>query len=121
MFLSSMIINSACMVRRTAFQASGGYDAEIPICEDAEFWARIAHATGYVFVDRTVVRYRTGAPSLMHNLTPNDEKMNISYRRIHDKYRQAHGVLNFFAMKIWARLILKPFDPADPAPVAADG
>lgn len=120
-FLSSMIINSACMVRRTAFHASGGYDTEIPICEDAEFWARIAHATGYVFVDRTVVRYRTGAPSLMHNLVPNDEKMNVSYRRIHDKYRRAHGVLNFYATKIWARLILEPFDPTDLAPAAADG
>lgn len=120
-FLSSMIINSACMVRRTAFEASGGYDAEIPICEDAEFWARIAHDTGYVFVDRTVVRYRTGAPSLMHNLAPNDEKMNISYRRIHDKYRRAHGVVNFIAMKIWARLILQPLDPAGLAPLAADG
>jgi glycosyltransferase involved in cell wall biosynthesis len=38
-FLPSMIINSACMARRTAFLAAGGYDAEIPVCEDAEFWA----------------------------------------------------------------------------------
>jgi glycosyltransferase involved in cell wall biosynthesis len=126
-FLSSMIINSACMVRRTAFLASGGYDVEIPVCEDAEFWGRIVHAMGYVFVDRPVVRYRTGAPSLMHNLAAHDEKLNISYRRIHNKYRQAHGVLNFLAMKFWARVILErsdptdPTDPADLTPMAADG
>jgi glycosyltransferase involved in cell wall biosynthesis len=111
-FLSTIIVNSACMGRRTAFQAYGGYDAEIPICEDTEMWARIVHATGYVFVDRPVVRYRTGAPSLMHNLAANDEKMHISYRRFHDKYRRAHGLLNFMAMKFWARVILKPLDPA---------
>jgi glycosyltransferase involved in cell wall biosynthesis len=122
-FLSSMIINSACMVRRTAFLASGGYDAEIPICEDAEFWGRIVQQTGYVFVDRPIVRYRTGAPSLMHNLAAHDEKLNLSYRRIHEKYRRAHGVLNYLAMKVWARLILERSDLTelpDLTPMAAD-
>jgi glycosyltransferase involved in cell wall biosynthesis len=120
-FLSAVFVNSACMVRRTAFLSSGGYDAEIPICEDAEFWGRIVHATGYVFVDRPVVRYRTGASSLMHNLAVNDEKLNISYRRIHSKYRRAHGVLNFLAMKFWTRVILAPSDPTGPSPMATDG
>jgi glycosyltransferase involved in cell wall biosynthesis len=120
-FLSSMIVNSACMVRRTAFLASGGYDAEIPICEDAEFWGRIAYATGYVFVDQPVVRYRTGAPSLMHNLGTDDEKLYVSYRRIHEKYLRAHGLWNFLAMKFWTRVILERSDPADLAPMAADG
>lgn len=109
-FLSSMIVNSACMVRRTAFLSSGGYDVNIPICEDAEFWGRIVHATGFVFVDRPVVRYRTGAPSLMHNLVEHDENLNISYRRIHRRYRQAHGILNFLAMMFWTRVILEPSD-----------
>jgi glycosyltransferase involved in cell wall biosynthesis len=110
-FLSTIIVNSACMARQTAFLASGGYDAEIPICEDTELWARIVDATGYVFVDRTVVRYRTGAPSMMHNLAVNDAKLDISYRRIQNKYRRAHGVLNFLAMKCWTRLILERSDP----------
>ena len=110
-FLSTIIVNSACMARRTAFVASGGYDADIPICEDTELWARIVDATGYVFLDRSVVRYRTGAPSLMHNLAVHDEKLDISYRRIQNKYRRAHGALNFLAMKCWARVILEPLDP----------
>ena len=117
-FLPALLVNSACMLRRTAFLASGGYDAEIPICEDAEFWGRIAHATGYVFIDQPVVRYRTGAPSLMHNLAPNDEKLHTSYRRIQDKYRRAHGLLNFIAMKLWTRVILQRLDPSDSASVA---
>jgi glycosyltransferase involved in cell wall biosynthesis len=120
-FLSTIIVNSACMARRTAFLASGGYDGEIPICEDTELWARIVQATGYVFVDRPVVQYRTGAPSLMHNLAANDEKLHVSYRRIHGKYRKAHGILNFLAMMFWTRVILERSDPADLTPMAADG
>jgi GT2 family glycosyltransferase len=120
-FLPSIIVNSACMVRRTAFQSSGGYDAEIPICEDAEFYGRIAAATGFVFIDQPVVRYRTGKPSLMHNLAPNDEKLHISYRRIQSKYRHAHGVMNFLAMKLWTRAILRWRDPTDLTPMTANG
>ncbi|HEY0801903.1 MAG TPA: glycosyltransferase family 2 protein [Steroidobacteraceae bacterium] len=120
-FLSPIFVNSACMVRRTTFLASGGYDAEIPICEDADFWGRIAYASGYVFIDQPVVRYRTGAPSMMHNLAANDEKLHISYRRIQKKYLQAHGMLNFLIMKLWTRAMLKWLDPPDMIPMAADG
>ena len=106
-FRPAIFVNSACMARRTAFESAGGYDPEIPICEDADLWARIVRATGYVFVDRPVVRYRTGAPSLMHDLSESDEKLHASYRRIHEKYRQTHGSLHFLAMKVWARTGLR--------------
>jgi glycosyltransferase involved in cell wall biosynthesis len=104
-FRAAVLVCSAGMARRTAFTAVGGFDADIPVCEDAELWARIARASGYVFIDKTVVRYRTGAPSLMHNLVENDEKLRVSSRKIQDKYRKANGVLEFFAMKLWARAI----------------
>jgi GT2 family glycosyltransferase len=107
LFCPSVLVNSACMCRRDAFVAVGGFDAEIAFCEDADFWARVAHATGFVFLDTPVVRYRTGAPSLMHSLAENDERQHVSYRRIQNKYREAHGLLQFLAMKIWARAILR--------------
>ncbi|HEX3398070.1 MAG TPA: glycosyltransferase [Steroidobacteraceae bacterium] len=106
-FRPAILVCSAGMARREFFEAVGGFDTEIPICEDAELWARIASGRGHVFIDRTVVRYRTGAPSLMHNLAENDEKLDASYRRIQGKYRQAQGTLMFYAMKIWTRLILR--------------
>jgi GT2 family glycosyltransferase len=107
LFCPSVLVNSACMCRREAFVAVGGFDTEIAVCEDADFWARIAHATGFVFLDRPIVRYRTGAASMMHNLAENDEKLHVSYRSIQNKYREAHGLLQFLAMKIWARAILR--------------
>ena len=56
---------------------------------------------GHVFPDRTVVRYRTGAPSLMNALVKGDEKLHLSYKRIQNKYRQEHGLLEFAPMKLW--------------------
>ena len=106
-FRSAILVCSAGMARRAFFEEVGGFDTEIPICEDAELWARISHGRGHVFLDRTVVRYRTGAPSLMHNLVENDEKLHASYRRIQGKYRQAHGPLKFYATKIWAKILLR--------------
>jgi GT2 family glycosyltransferase len=107
MFQSSILVNSACMARRTAFFSVGGYDSDILVCEDADLYARIARATDYVYIDRMVVRYRTGAPSLMHNLAKEDEKLHLSYRRIHGKYRLTQGRLKFLAVKIWARALLR--------------
>jgi glycosyltransferase involved in cell wall biosynthesis len=106
-FRPSILVNSACMARRTAFFSVGGYDPDILVCEDADLFGRIAHATGYVYIDRLVVRYRTGAPSLMHNLELDDEKLHLSYRRIQGKYRLAQGVLRFLALKIWVRALLR--------------
>jgi glycosyltransferase involved in cell wall biosynthesis len=106
-FRPSVLVCSGGMARRASFEEVGGFDPEIPICEDAELWARISHGRGHVFLDRTVVRYRTGAPSLMHNLVENDEKLHASCRQIQRKYRQVHGTLNFYAMKIWVRIALR--------------
>lgn len=106
-FRGAVLVCSAGMARRSVFAAVGGFDPEIPVCEDAEFWARVAHGRGHVFIDKTVVRYRTGAPSLMHNLAENDEKLRVSSRRIQRKYRQANGLLEFIAMKLWARVIFR--------------
>lgn len=106
-FRPAILVCSAGMARREFFEAVGGFDPEIPICEDAEMWARIAQGRGHVFLDRTVVRYRTGEPSLMRNLAANDSKLDVSYQRIQGKYRQVHGGFVFYAMKIWVRLMLR--------------
>lgn len=107
-FRPSILVNSACMARRSAFEAVGGYDPDIPICEDADLWGRIAYSSGgYVFLDRPVVRYRTGAPSLMHNLAEKDQKLHVSYRRIQQKYRRAQGPVRFLARKLWVRAVLR--------------
>jgi glycosyltransferase involved in cell wall biosynthesis len=106
-FRDAVLVCSAGMARRTAFVAVGGFDPGIAVCEDADLWARVSDARGHVFIDRSVVRYRTGAPSLMHNLSQDDERLHASYRRIQEKYRLANGLPQFLALKLWARAILR--------------
>ncbi len=103
MFRPALLLNSACMVRRSAFEEVGGYDEEIQICEDPDLWARVAQASGFVFLDRIVVNYRTGGPSLMRSERNTEESRRVAYRRMHDKYRRANGTVRFITMKLWAR------------------
>jgi len=106
-FQGTILVNSACMVRRNVFLASGGYDSTMPIAEDVDLWGRVARLSGgHVFVDQPIMRYRTGSPSIMHG-TNMREKLMSSYRRIHDKYRATNGTFDFLMMKVWARTLLR--------------
>lgn len=105
---SPVMVCSACLGRRSAFEACGGFDASIPVCEDADMWARLVGMTGFVFLDRVVVQYRTGAASLMHNLKPNDHKLDDSYRIIQGKFKRQVGALRALAWKVWVRKLLRP-------------
>jgi glycosyltransferase involved in cell wall biosynthesis len=107
LFLTTVLVNSACMARREAFVASGGYDPQVPVCEDVELWMRIVRATDFVYVDRPILRYRTGNPSLMASLAKNDEKLRVAYGRMYRKYRDTYGSIEFFALKMLARLVLQ--------------
>jgi GT2 family glycosyltransferase len=98
------LVNSACMIRRTCIEAIGGYATDVPRCEDVDFYLRAIRRFGFVFVDRPVVHYRTGAPSLMHTATTK-EMLKSSYRRIYKAYRREHGVLELLVLHILAEFI----------------
>lgn len=110
LFRNTVLVNSACMARREAFLAVGGYDPEVPINEDVELWLRVARSTGFAYVDRPVIRYRTGRSSLMHDaIAGNDagqEKFRRAYSRMYGKYRSTYGEAEFFALKALSRLVL---------------
>jgi len=107
MFHPALLITSACMARRDSFEAVGGFDTTMPVCEDTDLWARIARQQGYVFVDQPICDYHCGATSLMHSLVEGDGKMRSSYQRMFAKYRAQHGTLEFYALKVWARTALR--------------
>lgn len=59
-------VPTCCMIRRTAFERSGGYRARFEPTEDGELWARIAEI-GYTIECATrtpLFTYRLGHPSL---------------------------------------------------------
>jgi len=93
------LVNSACTVRRACARAVGGYSPAVWRCEDVDFYLRSIRHGGFVLVDRPVVKYRVGIPSLMH--TQSDERLLAqSYQEIHRAYRRAHGVTEVTLMRL---------------------
>jgi GT2 family glycosyltransferase len=116
LFETTLLVNSACIVRQSCFESVGGYDAGVRRCEDVDFYLRAIRAHGFSYVDRPVLEYRTGASSLMHDLADNT-KVEESYRKIHAKYRSSYGAVELYALKAFARLTPsrtpRPDDPTD--------
>jgi GT2 family glycosyltransferase len=104
---STVHVNSACVIRREHIQALGGYDEELKVVEDLEFYVRAMRAFGYVFLDRPLIQYRTGAPSLMNAAMAERGRVATAYRRIYAKYRAEHGPVELFAMKVVAKAVLR--------------
>jgi glycosyltransferase involved in cell wall biosynthesis len=102
LFQNTPLVNSACMIRRECVGHIGGYATNIARCEDVDFYLRAVRRYGFVFVDRPVVHYRTGAPSLMHSLRGNSLVLQ-SYRSIYRNYRREHGRAELLALQALAR------------------
>jgi GT2 family glycosyltransferase len=108
LFRDMLLLNSACTIRRDAFEARGGYDPALRCCEDVDLFIRLARAQGFTFVDRDVLHYRVGAPSIMNELrrtaSEADRAMQEeSYRRMHDRYKRDRGIAEYRALQVFAR------------------
>ena len=56
---------SCCRIRRIVFETFGGFDPSLRICEEWDFWQRLARAgVRFEYLDRTLVSYRMSATSL---------------------------------------------------------
>lgn len=102
-----LFVNSACLVRREVVGAVGGYDPDLPVCEDLDFYTRAMRASGYVFLDQVVLEYRIGAGSLMHAHRAGSDTVSAAARRSYAKYRAAHGLAEFLALKVVGKLVLR--------------
>ncbi|MBV8165215.1 MAG: glycosyltransferase family 2 protein [Alphaproteobacteria bacterium] len=104
-FGETLLVCSAGVVRRECVAAVGGFDAEIPLCEDVDFYARVIRRFGAHFIDRVSVRYRIH-PSLMHGAVVGD-RVRQSYHRMLANYRAHWGSLDFWALRLFARTVLR--------------
>jgi hypothetical protein len=114
MFRGTLVINSTCMMRRTAAVALGGYDPEIDVFEDVDFFTRGIRRFGHVYVDKPVLLYGTGQQSIMHDLDWERTVLARSHRRIHDAYKRTWGLANYRALQVAAKLL-----PIEPPPAQA--
>jgi len=108
LFRNMPFVNSACMLRRDVFNEVGGYDTSLRAYEDVDLFLRIGRARGFAFVDRDVLHYRVGAPSIMNELRrtmgeADRDMRRESYGKIHSLYKRNYGLVEYRALQILAR------------------
>lgn len=106
LFQPTMLVNSACIIRRECIGRVNGYDPTIPVVEDVEFYVRAIRACGFIFLDRVILHYRTGAPSIMHN-ERDAARTRATYDLMFRKYRATYGELEFAAVKAIGRTLVR--------------
>jgi glycosyltransferase involved in cell wall biosynthesis len=65
-FNQTLLVCGAALIRHHCVQRLGGFDPEIRLGEDVDFFGRALREFGACFLDRTTLHYRIGSPSLMH-------------------------------------------------------
>jgi glycosyltransferase involved in cell wall biosynthesis len=100
-FVSSFVVPSACLIKRSVFAAVGGFDEELAFFEDVDFFAKAIAADGYVFSDTPLVRRRVGHSSLI--AAANTDALQRSYIELRRRFRARRGSLAYLAnrVKLW--------------------
>lgn len=103
-----LLVCSAGVIRRDCVAEIQGFDPNIRLMEDADFFARAMRKCGVRFLDRITLHYRIGSPSLMHDPSPAATQVleqREGRRRMQCKYRKEHGALEFYSLALFNRLL----------------
>jgi GT2 family glycosyltransferase len=112
LFDKALLVCSSSTIRRECVAKLGGFDPSIRLMEDADFHVRAIRQCGALFLDRIAIRYRVGSPSLMHSPHPTEAQKQgerLGHRQMHAKYRRERGALEFYALALFTRTVLKAF------------
>ena len=110
LFANALLVCSSSVVRRECVARIGGFDPSIRLMEDADFHVRAMRECGALFLDRTAIHYRVGSPSLMHSPHPTEaqkQSERLGHRQMQAKYRRERGALEFYALALFTRTVLK--------------
>ena len=110
LFGRPLLVCSAGILRRDAVERVNGFDPEIRLMEDADFYTRVMRSCGAEFIDEVVLHYRIGFPSLMHSPDPPPEQLKaqrVGRRRMQAKYRHEYGALEFYALAAVTRFLVQ--------------
>jgi glycosyltransferase involved in cell wall biosynthesis len=104
-FDATLLVCSAAVIRRTCVSAIGGFDPQLRVNEDVDFYARAIRRFGARFLDAVCLQRRVG-PSLIRQPDV-DRLLTQTYKRMHANYRAEWGTAEFLALKGFARTVLK--------------
>ncbi len=104
LFLESLLVGSACLVRREAFEEARGYDGSLGRFEDVDLCLRIGRRSGVVFIDEDVVQYRVGDDPHRHDVPARSNRPLIpaGHEVIRRRYREQHGELEYRTLRVLA-------------------
>jgi GT2 family glycosyltransferase len=103
LFVHTLLVCSSCVIRKSAFEAIGGFDTSIALCEDVEMYLRAIRTCGFIYVPAVLLERRCGITSLING--GNAGKFKESYRIIYANYRARFGSMEFFAMRAAGQLL----------------
>jgi GT2 family glycosyltransferase len=112
LFDKALLVCSSSVIRRRCLARIGGFDPSIRLMEDADYHVRAMRQCGALFLDRAAIRYRVGSPSLMHSPNPTEAQKQgerLGHRQMHAKYRKEHGALEFYALALFTKTVLRIF------------
>ena len=110
MFHRAILVCSAGILRRDCLVRLGGFDPELRLREDIDFYARAMRHFGVFFLDQVGLRYWIGSPSLMHSPTLSEsdlQQLREAQLRTNTRHKREWGALEFYMLKLFARTVLK--------------
>ena len=112
LFDDALLVCSSSVIRRGCLNRLGGFDPSIRLMEDADFHVRAMRECGVLFLDRTAIHYRLSNPSLMHSPNPTEAQIQNERRgrrQMQQKYYDKQGALEYYALALLTRTVLKIF------------
>jgi glycosyltransferase involved in cell wall biosynthesis len=104
MFRDTLVINSCCAIRRDLAVELGGYDPNVPLYEDVDFFTRGIRRGGHVFVDQQVLEYRFGQSSIIRNLAGDVRPIGDAGRLVHERMR-TESIVRYRLLQITSKLL----------------
>jgi len=97
-FGDAVLTCSSCLIKRSAYVPTGGFDETLALSEDVDFYARAIMASGYIFYPTPITRRRVGQSSLIA-----DAKVAVlddCYFRMRRSFRRRHGMLPYLKYRL---------------------
>ena len=110
LFGNALLVCSSSVIRRECMVRLGGFDPSIRFIEDADYHLRAMRECGVRYLDQTAIRYRISSPSIMHSPNPTEEQRRgerLAHKQMQAKYLKARGALEYYALALFSRTVLK--------------
>jgi glycosyltransferase involved in cell wall biosynthesis len=72
-----IISPSSALMKRALFQEIGGFDEDLPVCEDYDFWLRVTCRYPVLFIDGKLIVKRGGHPDQLSNRSWGNDRYRV--------------------------------------------